>query len=69
VRTFQRLGRRIAQLQRQGDLGAIYLIETPIDRAMAPAFGAPREVLQRYASQVVERVGGRMPVTVHRLGR
>lgn len=69
VRTFERLGRRIAQLQRQGDLRTIYLIETPIDRAMAPAFGAPRDVLQRYTSKVVERVGGRMPVTVHQLGR
>ena len=69
VRTFQRLGPRVGQLQRQGDLRAIYLVETPIDRAMEPAFGAPRDVLQRYPSQVVERVGGKMPVTVHRLGR
>jgi len=69
VRTFQRLGPRIGQLQRQGDVRAIYLIQTPIDQAMAPAFGAPRELLQRWTSQVVERVGGRMPVTVHRLGR
>ena len=69
VRTFQRLGPRVAQLQRQGDLAGIYLVETAIDRDMAPAFGAPHELLQRYPSQVVERVGGKMPVTVHRLGR
>ncbi|MEC8651893.1 MAG: hypothetical protein VXY92_04960, partial [Planctomycetota bacterium] len=69
VRTFQRLGARVSQLQRQGDLGALYLVETPIDRDMEPAFGAPRELLQRYPSEVVERVGGKMPVTVHRLGR
>ena len=36
---------------------------------MEPVFGAPRELLQRYPSEVVERVGGKMPVTVHRLGR
>ena len=69
VRTFQRLGQRVAQLQRQGDLAGIYLVETPIDRDMAAAFGAPHELLQRYPSQVVERVGGKMPVTVHQLGR
>jgi hypothetical protein len=69
VRTFERLGPRVGQLQRQGDLREILLVETPIDRAMEPAFGAPRDVLRRYPSEVVERVGGRMPVTVHRLGR
>ena len=69
VRTFQRLGPRVSQLQRQGDLGALYVFETPIDRDMEPAFGSPRELLQRYPSEVVERVGGKMPITVHRLGR
>ena len=69
VRTFERLGPRIAQLRRQGDLGALYLIETPIDRDMAPVLGSPRDVLRRYPSEVVQRVGGKMPVTVHRLGR
>ena len=68
VRTFQRLGhRRIDQLFRQGDLRALYLVETPIDGAMEPRFGSPREVLRAYRGQVVERIGGRMPVTVHRL--
>gem|GEM_PF-3216323 len=69
VRTFERLGPRVEQLRRQGDLGALYLIETPIDRDMAPALGAPRDLLRRYPSEVVQRVGGKMPVTVHRLGR
>ena len=69
VRTFERLGPRIGQLQRQGDLAALYLIETPIDRDMAPMFGAPRDLLRRYPSEVVQRVGGKMPVTVHRLRR
>ena len=69
VRTFERLGSRVEQLRRQGDLGALYLIETPIDRDMAPALGAPRDLLRRYPSEVVQRVGGKMPVTVHRLGR
>ena len=69
VRTFERLGPRVEQLRRQGDLGALYLIETPIDRDMAPVLGAPRDLLRRYPSEVVQRVGGKMPVTVHRLGR
>ncbi|MGC6487258.1 MAG: hypothetical protein ACON4Z_06415, partial [Planctomycetota bacterium] len=69
VRTYQRLGPRIDQLRRQGDLGALYLIETPIDADMAPVLGRPRDLLRRYPSEVVQRVGGMMPVTVHRLGR
>lgn len=69
ARTFDRLGSRIAALRRQGDLGAVYVVETPMDRDMAPVFGAPRDLLRRHSSEVVERVGGRMPITLRRLGR
>lgn len=69
VRTFERLGSRIGDMQRRGDLLKVYLIETPLDADMAPAFGSPRDLLARIPSTVVERVGGDMPITVHRLGR
>lgn len=69
VRTFERLGGRIGEMLRRHDVLKIYLIETPLDADMAPAFGSPRELLARIPSTVVERVGGDMPITVHLLGR
>jgi len=67
VKTFERLGRAIADWRRRGDLGKIYLVETPLDRDMAPAFGSPQRLLGRLRSRVVERVGGEMPITLHQL--
>lgn len=69
VRAFQQVAREVAMARRRGDVGAVYLVETPLDGAMAPAFGAPRELLSVYPAAVVERVGGSMPITVHRLAR
>ena len=69
VSSFERMGQNIAQLQRQGDVAIIYLIETPLDRDMEPVFGSPRNLLRRVSSRVVERAGGVMPITVHQIGR
>tara|TARA_R110002072_G_scaffold121342_2_gene255061 strand:+ start:31050 stop:32765 length:1716 start_codon:yes stop_codon:yes gene_type:complete len=69
VSSFERMGQNIAQLQRQGDVAIIYLIETPLDRDMEPVFGSPRKLLRRVSSRVVERAGGVMPITVHQIGR
>lgn len=64
---FERRLADLQQLQRRGDLRATYVLETPIDAAMAPAFGSPRDVLQRWPSDVVEQIDGRQPITVRRL--
>jgi len=69
VRTFERLGGSIGAMQQSGDVRRVYLVETPLDRDMASAFGSPRELLARIPSKVVERVGGDMPITLHQLGR
>jgi hypothetical protein len=69
VSSFERMGAQIGQLQRQGDVVTIYVLETPLDRDMEPVFGSPRKLLQRVPSRVVERIGGAMPITVHQLGR
>lgn len=68
VNTFLRLGRGISDMMRRGDILKIYLVETPLDRDMAPVFGAPRDLLSQVPNKVVERVGGDMPITVHQLG-
>ena len=69
VRTFERLGGAIRDMQRRGDVQTIYLLETPLDQGMAAALGSPRRLLARFSSRVVERVGGDMPITLHQLGR
>ena len=69
VRSFEQMAGNIGQLQRQGDLVRIYLIQTSLDRDMAPAFGSSEVLLQRVPSRVVERIGGDMPLTVFELGR
>ncbi len=45
----------------------IFVLETPLDAAMAPGLGDLRELLRAYGSDVVERSGGDVPLTVHRL--
>ena len=57
------------EVARGGHVRAIYVVETPIDDLMAPALGSPRELLRELPSEVVERVSGAMPITVHRLAR
>ena len=69
VATYQRMGQGIASLQRQGDVGRVYLLETALDGDMEPVFGSPRALLRTVSSRVVERIGGVMPITVHELGR
>lgn len=64
---FARRTADLQQLSRRGELRTTYVLETPIDAAMAPALGSPRDVLQRWPSDVVEEIGGRQPITVHRL--
>ena len=53
----------------RGHVGRIYVIETTIDPAVAPGFGSPQELLRFFPGEVVERVGGKMPITVYRMGR
>ena len=69
VATYQRMGQGIVSLQRQGDVGRVYLLETALDGDMQPVFGSPRALLRTVPSRVVERIGGAMPITVHELGR
>jgi hypothetical protein len=69
VNSFERMGSNIGQLQRQGDITKIYLLETSLDRDMEPVFGSARKLLRRVPSRVVERIGGVMPITVYEIGR
>jgi len=69
VRSFMQRIATVRGMMRRGEVQKVYLIETPIDRAMRPAFGAPRDILAQAPSKVVERVGGDMPITVHQLGQ
>lgn len=69
VKSFERMGGNIGQLQRQGDVTKIYLLETSLDPDMEPAFGSARELLRRVSGRVVERIGGQMPITVYEIGR
>ena len=64
--------RHEAQVQRglaSRQIGAIFVVETPIDAAFAPAYGDPVALLRPGRSTVVLRTGGEPPVTVHRLSR
>ncbi len=69
VNSFERMGANIGQLQRQGDITKIYLLETSLDRDMEPVFGSARKLLRQVSSRVVERIGGVMPITVYEIGR
>ncbi len=69
VNSFERMGSNIGQLQRQGDITKIYLLETSLDRDMEPVFGSARKLLRQVPSRVVERIGGVMPITVYEIGR
>lgn len=69
VNSFERMGANIGQLQRQGDITKIYLLETSLDRDMESVFGSARKLLRQVPSRVVERIGGVMPITVYEIGR
>lgn len=53
-------------LMRQRDVRTIYIVETRRDEQMAPMFGRPRDVLWHLQGEVVEHLGGRLPITIHR---
>ena len=67
LRSFTQRRRDLKQLQRQGDLRSILVLVTPLDRAMAPAFGDVAQLVREQAAEVVEQVGGDQPVTLYRL--
>ncbi|MFO1031490.1 MAG: hypothetical protein U1F60_10445 [Planctomycetota bacterium] len=54
-------------LMRQRDVRTIYLVETRRDEQMAAVFGRPRDVLWHLPGEAVEHLGGRLPITIHRL--
>lgn len=54
-------------LMAQRDVRTIYLVETRRDEQMAPVFGRPRDVLYHLPGAPVEHLGGRLPITIHRL--
>lgn len=45
----------------------VFVLETPLDAAMAPGLGDPRAILRALPGEVVERTGGDVALTVHRL--
>lgn len=54
--TVEALGRRQAEVQqllRQGQIRSLRLLQTPLDRAFAPAFGDPEQVLRAMPSQLL----------------
>lgn len=54
-------------LMRQRDIRTIFVVETRRDEQMAPVFGRPRDVLYQLSGAPVEHLGGRLPITIHRL--
>jgi hypothetical protein len=64
---FDRRIQDLQQLRQRGDLRIVYVLQVGIDRVMAEGLGDPGELLRRYPGDVVDRVGGRQPITVHRL--
>lgn len=64
--TFERARDALRQHVAAGDVGAIYLVETPFDEALAGGFGDPRRLLGG-RPVVVARETGDLPITVYRL--
>lgn len=58
---------RDVQASLRGDLRAIYLIETPLDRDLAGGFGDPRQLVPPGGAGLVFRTAGELPVAVYRL--
>jgi hypothetical protein len=67
AQSFMARGRDMQDLVRRGHVKAIYVLETPLDAAMAPAFGDVRVLLAAAPSDVVFRIDRGMPIVVHRL--
>jgi hypothetical protein len=68
-RSFARHGAEVRARWQRGEITAVYLVETPIDDGMAPAFGHPRDVLGAFRSEVTVAASGDVPIRVHRLLR
>lgn len=51
----------------QGDLRTIFVVESPLDTAMAPEHGSPHDLVLRSPADVVARSDGPQAITVYRL--
>lgn len=67
ARSYQQRFGDVQALVRQGDVRMVYLLVTPLDRIMAPAFGDVAAVLRARRAELVEQLGGAQPVTLYRL--
>ncbi|MBL8733334.1 MAG: hypothetical protein JNN13_13265 [Planctomycetes bacterium] len=65
--TFERRRGELQQLARQGDLRTIFVVESPLDAAMAPEHGSPHDLALRSLADVVARGDGPQAITVYRL--
>ena len=65
--SFMKRGHDLEDLVRRGHVKTIYVLETPIDAAYAPAVGDVRAILDAAQAEVVSRSSGAMPIVVHRL--
>ncbi|MGB3969292.1 MAG: hypothetical protein WBO45_21340, partial [Planctomycetota bacterium] len=66
ARSFAIRQAEVRQLAAQGDVRTIFVLETPLDAAFAPAFGDPRELLRLRPNEVLLR-DPENGITVHRL--
>ncbi|HEU4417598.1 MAG TPA: hypothetical protein VFT55_01590 [Planctomycetota bacterium] len=68
AQSFMARGHDLEDLVRRGHVKTVYVLETPIDAAHAPAFGDVRAILDAAAeAPVVARSAGEKPIVVHRL--
>jgi hypothetical protein len=67
ARSFQQRRRDVLQLRRQGDVLDVFVLVTPLDAALAPAFGDSADVLRSHAHDVVETTDGAPAITLCRL--
>jgi len=66
-RAFTQHQRDVRELRARGEIRAVCVVQTGRDGDLAGGFGDPRDVLARTTSEVIVRIDGAMPVTVHRL--
>jgi Dolichyl-phosphate-mannose-protein mannosyltransferase len=67
ARSYQHRFGDVQALLRQGDVRTVYLLVTPLDAMMAPAFGDVAAVLRARRAEVVEQLDGPEPITLYRL--
>jgi hypothetical protein len=67
IEAFQRRRSEVSRLRLQGDLRTLFLVTTPFDRDLAPAFGDPQELLSAFDYQIVEKTDGPQPFMLYRL--